>query len=95
MSAAASTLASQLLAEGFGQQAGELLIGGVPVTALAAAHGTPLYVMDETLLRQRHAALCEALSGFAEVYYSIKANPQPAVARLFVEAGAGLKSWPW
>ncbi|MFN9451946.1 MAG: pyridoxal-dependent decarboxylase, exosortase A system-associated [Rubrivivax sp.] len=87
----ALTLANALVAQQFGQQAGELHIGGVGVHALVAAHGSPLYVMDKYILQQRHAALRAALAGFAEVYYSIKANPQPAVARVFVEAGSGLE----
>jgi diaminopimelate decarboxylase len=84
-------LATALQHEHFGAEAGELQVGAVPVSRLAAAHGTPLYVMDEGVLRARLAALRAALDGFAEVYYSIKANPQPAVARVFVEAGAGLE----
>ena len=32
---------------------GELVIGGVPATQLAAEFGTPAYVIDEGYLRQR------------------------------------------
>lgn len=84
-------LAAALVAENFSVRGRELLIGGVGVSELAQTHGTPLYAYDESLLRQRYATLSQALAGFAQVYYSIKANPQPAVARVFVESGAGLE----
>ena len=87
----ASSLAQSLLAAHFGQQDGQLLLGGVPARELAAKHGTPLFVYDQRLLESRLAALRDALQGFAEVYYSIKANPQPGVAACFVRLGAGLE----
>jgi diaminopimelate decarboxylase len=84
-------LVADLVAENFGRRGSELTIGGVPVSALAAAYGTPLYVYDRSLLRQRYRALKAALAGFADVYFSIKANPNPAVAATFVAEGAGLE----
>ncbi|MBL8328709.1 MAG: type III PLP-dependent enzyme [Rubrivivax sp.] len=83
-------LTQQLLAEGFAVHEGELHIGGLGVRALAAL-GTPLYVMDQRLLEARYRQLQQVLEGFAEVFYSIKANPQPAVAAAFVRLGAGLE----
>lgn len=58
---------------------------------LAARHGTPLYVIDAGVMRERLARLRAAVDGFADVFYSIKANPNPAVAQVFVKAGAGLE----
>lgn len=83
--------ARRLLAEGFGQVGGELCVGEVPVRTLAQAYGTPLYAVDAGRLRQRYRALVAALDGWAEVFYSVKANPQPAVAAQFVAEGAGLE----
>lgn len=87
----APSLARQLIDAGFAQRDGELLIGGVPVRELAGRYGTPLYVYDQRLLESRYRELSTALAGFAEVYYSIKANPHPAVAGCFVALGAGLE----
>jgi diaminopimelate decarboxylase len=84
-------LTQQLLEASFSQRDGELLIGGVGVRELVLAHGSPLFVYDESILRARYAALTEAVAGFAEVYYSIKANPQPAVAGCLAACGAGLE----
>ncbi len=83
------TLATDLVAEFFAVETGELVIGGVGARALVEAYGSPLYVYDEGVMRRRFRALAGALEGFAKVYYSIKANP--AVASVFVEEGAGLE----
>ena len=42
---------------------GELAVGGVPASRLAAEHGTPLYVYDAEILRERLALLRAALTG--------------------------------
>lgn len=75
----------------FRRDGGALGVGGIPVADLAARHGTPLYVYDAEAMRASYRALSAALAGFAEVYYSIKANPNPAVAAVFVGLGAGLE----
>ncbi|PPD43351.1 MAG: diaminopimelate decarboxylase [Methylocystis sp.] len=85
----ARSLAMALVAESFGVDNGELVIGGVGARALVEAYGSPLYVYDEGVMRRRFRALKAAVDGFARVFYSIKANP--AVARVFVEEGAGLE----
>jgi diaminopimelate decarboxylase len=84
-------LTTTLLAEHFGQAGDDLLIGGIPASALLQAYGSPLYVLDQALLESRYRALQTALAGFAEVYYSIKANPHPGVSATFVALGAGLE----
>ncbi len=85
------TLAQSLVAENFGLAGDELAIGGLPASVLVAAHGSPLYVYDGDIIVRRYRDLVQATQGFADVYYSIKANPNPAIARLLVEAGAGLE----
>jgi diaminopimelate decarboxylase len=84
-------LAEALIADNFGVRDGVLTVGGITVTDLTAAYGSPLYVYDGDVIARRYQALAAALAGFADVYYSIKANPHPAVARLLVEQGAGLE----
>jgi diaminopimelate decarboxylase len=86
-----ASLAEKIVANNFGARDGALVVGGVSVTELAKTYGTPLYVYDTGLMRKTYRALVDAVSGFAEVYYSIKANPNPGIARLFVEEGAGLE----
>ena len=59
---------------------GELLVGGVPLTRLAARVGqTPFYAYDRRLLDARVAELRAALPDAIDLHYAIKANPMPAV----------------
>jgi diaminopimelate decarboxylase len=86
-----SPLAHALIAEHFsiGQQG--LEIGGLAVGDLARQFGSPLYLYDGAILRRRYRVLAAALEGFAEVYFSLKANPNPHLAAIFVDEGAGLE----
>lgn len=84
-------LAKSLVDTRFGQEAGVLTIGGHRVDALAGQFGTPFYAYDAAILRDRYHELRRAVDGFAEIYFSIKANPRPAVAEVLVGCGAGLE----
>ena len=66
-----------------------LRVGGLPLTELAKEFGTPLFVYDADTMRRTYRALCAALAGFAAVDFSVKANPNPAVIRVFSQEGAG------
>jgi len=60
--------------------AGELTIGGLPLTRLAARIGrTPFYAYDRALLAARVAELRHALPAGIKLHYAMKANPMPAV----------------
>ncbi|KAB7783601.1 type III PLP-dependent enzyme [Methylorubrum populi] len=86
----APDLAAALIAENFSRDAGGVLqVGGLPLTDLAEKFGTPLFVYDAATMRRTYRALCAAVAGFAEVDFSVKANPNPAVIRVFREEGAG------
>jgi len=63
--------------------------GGVPLAQLAREHGTPLYVYDAAAIAGQIAALRDALGDHVDLYYSVKANPNPAVVRVCVDHGAG------
>ncbi|MCM3556837.1 hypothetical protein M3697_17285 [Janibacter melonis] len=52
----------------------------------AERHGTPLYIYDSQILQERCRALRDVLSG-ADLYYSLKANPNPDVAAALREFG--------
>jgi diaminopimelate decarboxylase len=60
--------------------AGELQVGGMPLTRLAARVGrTPFYAYDRGLLAQRAAELRAALPASVKLHYAMKANPMPAL----------------
>lgn len=70
-----------------------LEIGGVDTTELAKEFGTPLYVMDETLIRQRCREFMDAFrqSGLSfQVAYASKAFCVMAMCRIVEEEGLSL-----
>lgn len=84
-------LSEQLVAEHFSVRGNDLMVGNKTIKALADEFGTPLFVYDAAVMRRSLAALKQTLSGFADIFYSIKANPNPAIARIFVQQGAGIE----
>lgn len=59
----------------------ELLVGGIPLSRLAArAGGTPFFAYDRALLDTRVRELRTALPGI-ELHYAIKSNPMPALVQ--------------
>lgn len=72
---------------------GHLEIGGCDTVELRQKYGTPLYVMDETLIRTRASEYMEALrqSGLAfQVAFASKAFCTMAMCRLVEEEGMSL-----
>ena len=59
---------------------GELIIGGIPVTRLAAQVGsTPFYAYDRDALNRRAAQWRAAMPERLHLHYAVKANPMPAL----------------
>lgn len=83
------TLADRLIAQNFSRRDGVLHVGGLDLRALAERHGTPLFVYDAALMRRAYRDLSRAVSGFAHVDFSVKANPRAEVIRVFLGEGAG------
>lgn len=68
---------------------GELTIGGLTVSRIAAEVGTAVYVLDEDDLRERARDFAAAFDGWG-VYYAGKSLLCKAVARWVTEEGLGL-----
>jgi diaminopimelate decarboxylase len=68
---------------------GDLVVGGVGLTAVAAGHGTPTYVIDETDVRLRCRDYAAAF-GRDGVAYTAKALLSRGIARWLAEEGLGL-----
>lgn len=69
-----------------------LLLEGVPLAAIAAAHGTPTWVYSAGTLRRRASTLLGALAAAgldASVHFAVKANPSLSVLRVLRDAGCG------
>ncbi|GAA3203836.1 pyridoxal-dependent decarboxylase, exosortase A system-associated [Microbacterium terregens] len=66
----------------FGATDGELRVGGLPLSRLAARVGsTPFFAYDRGLLDARVDTLRAALPARLELSYAMKANPMPAVVQ--------------
>jgi diaminopimelate decarboxylase len=62
----------------------------VPLTEIAARHGTPTYVYSTAALRARYRAYVEAFAGLDPlICYALKANSNQAVIATFAREGAG------
>ena len=68
---------------------GQLCVGGLAVTEIAAEFGTPAYVVDEEDFRARLRSYRAALPG-VELVYAAKALLSTAVAEWAASEGAGL-----
>ncbi|MHB8171422.1 MAG: diaminopimelate decarboxylase [Thermincolia bacterium] len=71
---------------------GHLAIGGCDTDELAKEYGTPLYIMDEALMRKTCRTYRESFEKFgkAEVIYASKTFLNLAMCRLVEEEGLGL-----
>ena len=67
----------------FPTREGELQVGGMPLSRLAARVGqTPFYAYDRQALRERATELRHLLPAGVKLHYAMKANPMPAVVGL-------------
>lgn len=82
---------SSLVERYFGASGGELLVGQCPVSELASAYGTPLFVYDSGIAERKWSLLRQTLPSEFAISYSVKANPQPAFLHLFLSKGCGLE----
>jgi diaminopimelate decarboxylase len=67
----------------------DLVCDGVPLAAIAAAEGTPVYVYSAAVLRERYHAIDAAFGGYPHaLHYALKANSTLAIARLLHGLGS-------
>jgi diaminopimelate decarboxylase len=80
-----------LLADaGLERRGGSLVLGGVPLTAIADGAGTPAYVYNAEVIRRQYHALDAALAAVPHrLAYAVKANGNLAVLRILRDLGAG------
>ena len=69
---------------------GSLYCEGVPIDAIAADVGTPVYVYSSAVIRDRYERLHATLAAVPHrIHYTLKANSNRAILRLLRELGAG------
>ncbi|WP_371482682.1 diaminopimelate decarboxylase [Kitasatospora sp. NBC_00315] len=69
--------------------AGELRVQGIPVSHIAEEFGTPLFVYDADVLHEVYRTLRDGLHPAVDVFLSLKANPNVAIAGYLGSLGAG------
>lgn len=72
-----------------GMQAGTFCPGGIPLSRLADAYGTPFYLYHGEMIVDRLHQIRAAVGEDVEILYSIKANPSLAITQILAQAGAG------
>lgn len=75
---------------GLTRSGADLVMGGVPLATIAARVGTPVYVYNAEVIRERYRALETAFAAIPhKICYAIKANSNLAVLRVLHDLGAG------
>ncbi len=74
----------------FAGQSGELHIAGRAAREWVAQAGTPLFVYDTGIVRERLGQLRAALPDAVEIHFAIKANPLPAFLEIVSPLVGGL-----
>ncbi len=74
----------------FDYRSGELHVEGVPVSAVAEAVGTPVYIYSSATLERHYRVFAAAFDGLpTTICYAVKANSNLAVIRTLAALGAG------
>jgi diaminopimelate decarboxylase len=79
------------ISNGFFTTNHELVCDGVPVSAIAAAVGTPVYVYSAATVRARYRAIDAAFGAYPHrLHYALKANSALAMACLLRQLGSAV-----
>jgi diaminopimelate decarboxylase len=81
----------EIISSRFTCSADQLYIGGAAIDSLAREFGTPLFVYDAGILEQNWNVLRATFPPQFSISYSVKANPNPHILKIFVRRGAGLE----
>ncbi|MBK8006238.1 MAG: diaminopimelate decarboxylase [Gemmatimonadetes bacterium] len=75
---------------GLSRRGATLRVGGVALSAIAEATGTPVYIYNAEVIRRQYGVLDQALAGVPHrICFAVKANSNLAVLRVFRDLGAG------
>jgi len=68
---------------------GRIKVGPYDLVDLVQRFGSPLYIYDFDRLRGIYQHLQGQLHSAIQIYYAVKANPNPEIVKQYVEMGAG------
>ena len=69
---------------------GQLIIGGMPIVDIVNRFDTPLFLYYPDIFKKKLALLRNALPG-VDVFFSVKANPIPAIIKILIYENCGLE----
>jgi diaminopimelate decarboxylase len=84
-------LVTQIVQRCFRVRNGELCIGELPVSRIAAEFGTPAFIYNHEILEANLNSLRAAMPAFFRISYSVKANPAQEILRFFLARDCGLE----
>jgi diaminopimelate decarboxylase len=61
-----------------------LVVAGRPISEWAEEYGTPLYLYDASVIRSKISLFRKHLPDQVELYYAIKANPNPEIIKTII-----------
>ena len=68
-----------------------LHLGKIPVEVIMNEYGSPLYVYEESILRNQFRKLSSGFpEGLVEIHYAMKANSNPSILRIILDEGASI-----
>lgn len=70
------------------QEDRELVVDGVRISDILKNHPTPFYLYSGRVIRENYQRLAKEFPGF-EIFYSLKANPNPSICSILKKLGAG------
>lgn len=82
---------ASLITQYYHSRGAELQVGEIPVSAIADKHGTPLFIYDGHVFDQKWELLRRTFPREFSIFYSVKANPNPAILKQFLAKECGLE----
>ena len=68
----------------------EICVQGIPVSDLAKKYGTPLFVYDSGLMKERYRNFLDTVANVrGNIHYAVKANDALAIISFFAKLGCG------
>ncbi|MFE6375622.1 alanine racemase [Bacillus subtilis] len=70
---------------------GHLFMGSIDIADIVQRTGTPAYIYDVTTIERKIKQIQTSMHDKTELFYSLKANPNPSIVKLIYDAGANLE----
>ena len=68
----------------------ELCVQGIPISDLTKKYGTPLFIYDSGLMKERYSAFLKTVAKVkGKIHYAVKANDSLAIISYFKKLGCG------